>query len=73
MILAGDIGGTKTVIGLYERTTGGLHQIAERAFPSTAYGSLESILKEFLQDHPGLQLENASFGIASRSDSPSSG
>lgn len=64
MIIAGDIGGTKTVIGLYERTTGGLHQNAERAFPSAQYGSLEAILNEFLQDHRGLQLDNACFGIA---------
>ncbi len=64
MIIAGDIGGTKTVIGLYERTTGGLHQSAERDFHSAGYGSLEAILKEFQQDHPGLQIENACFGIA---------
>jgi glucokinase len=47
MIIAGDIGGTKTVIGLYERTTGGLHQSAERAFHSAQYKSLESMLGEF--------------------------
>jgi glucokinase len=64
MIIAGDIGGTKTVIGLYERTTGGLHQSAERAFHSAQYKSLESMLGEFLQDHRGVQLENACFGIA---------
>jgi glucokinase len=64
MIIAGDIGGTKTVIALYERTTGGLRQAAERVFHSAQYGSLESILDDFLSDHSGLRLEDACFGIA---------
>jgi glucokinase len=64
MIIAGDIGGTKTVIGSYERTSGGLHQNAERVFHSAGYNSLEAILTEFLQDNSGLRLDNACFGIA---------
>jgi glucokinase len=63
MIIAGDIGGTKTVLALYERTTEGLHQTAERAFASADYDSLEAILSEFLRDHPGVRLDNACFGI----------
>jgi glucokinase len=63
MIIAGDIGGTKTLIALYERTTEGLHQTAERAFASADYDSLEAILSEFLRDHPGSRLENGCFGI----------
>lgn len=63
MIIAGDIGGTKTVLALYERTTEGLHQSAERAFASADYESLEAVLSEFLRDHPGTRLENACFGI----------
>ncbi len=63
MIIAGDIGGTKTLIALYERTTEGLRQTAERAFASVDYDSLEAILSEFLRDYPGLHLENACFGI----------
>jgi glucokinase len=64
MIIAGDIGGTKTLIGLYERTTEGMHQRAERAFASADYNALEAILAEFLDDHPGIGLETACFGIA---------
>lgn len=64
MIIAGDIGGTKTVIGLYERTTGGLHQADERVFASAEYHALETILSEFLRNHPGVKLDAASFGIA---------
>ncbi len=63
MIIAGDIGGTKTVLALYERTTEGLHQSAERAFASADYGSLEAILDEFLRDHRDVRLDNACFGI----------
>ena len=64
MIIAGDIGGTKTVIALYERTTGGLHQAAERVFASARYDALEAILSEFLRDHGAVKLESACFGIA---------
>ncbi len=64
MIIAGDIGGTKTVIALYERTTGGLHQAGERAFASAQYNALETILSEFLRDYSDVKLENACFGIA---------
>jgi glucokinase len=63
MIIAGDIGGTKSVIALYDRTTEGLHQTGERAFASTQYGSLEAILAEFLRDYPGVHLETGCFGI----------
>jgi glucokinase len=63
MIIAGDIGGTKTLIALYERTTEGLHQGAERSFVSAEYGSLEAIVGEFLRDHAGVQLETACFGV----------
>jgi glucokinase len=64
MIVAGDIGGTKTVIALYERTTSGLRQVSEHVYPSAKYDSLEAILSEFTRDQPGLELENACFGIA---------
>lgn len=63
MIIAGDIGGTKTVLALYERTTEGLHQSAERAFASADYASLEAILDDFLRDYRGVRLDNACFGI----------
>jgi len=63
MIIAGDIGGTKTVLALYERTTEGLHQKLERTFASASYGALETILTEFLKDYPNVELESACFGI----------
>ena len=62
MILAGDIGGTKTLIALYERgSTDGLRLAREASFPSKSYLSLEAILKEFLR---GEAVEAACFGVA---------
>ncbi len=64
MILAGDIGGTKTVIGLFEKAGNRLHVIREETFPSQRYGSLEAILDQFMGpgSHPPLRV--ACFGVA---------
>ena len=62
MILAGDIGGTKTLIALYEHgSTEGLRLAREASFPSRSFASLEAILKEFLR---GESIESACFGVA---------
>jgi glucokinase len=64
MILAGDIGGTKTNLALVEsngREMGAL--VAEQTFASAGYDSLEAILEEFIARHRP-QLTHACFGIA---------
>lgn len=62
MILAGDIGGTKTLIAVYERgSTEGLRLAREASFPSRSFPSLEAILKEFLH---GESIDAACFGVA---------
>ena len=48
MILAGDIGGTKTNLALYEWTTSRVEPVREDSFHSTDYKSLEEIVEEFL-------------------------
>lgn len=48
MILAGDIGGTKTNLALYEWTTERVDPLRLESFPSGDYQSLEDILVEFL-------------------------
>ncbi len=48
MILAGDAGGTKTNLALYEPRGGGMTRGEVGSFPSGEYPSVESILKEFL-------------------------
>ncbi|NTW02586.1 MAG: glucokinase [Oscillochloris sp.] len=63
MILAGDIGGTKTILALFSRTAGAHMPIVEATFPSSGYASLEAILGEFLAAHPA-HIDAACFGVA---------
>ncbi|BCG64338.1 MAG: glucokinase [Methyloprofundus sp.] len=63
MILAGDIGGTKTVLALYKKNSQGeLHCELEQSFPSADYAQFDEILAAFLQTD--MQIEAACFGIA---------
>lgn len=48
MILAGDIGGTKTNLALYDWTTERVEPIREDSFHSADYKTLEDIIEEFL-------------------------
>ena len=48
MLLAGDIGGTKTDVAVYSRETGPYTPRAKAEVPSADYGSLEAIAAEFL-------------------------
>ncbi len=64
MILAGDIGGTKTVIGLFEESNHHLQAIREESFPSQSHGTLEEILDRFLASRPRPSLQAACFGVA---------
>src|SRR5262249_59241482 len=67
-ILAGDIGGTKAVLGLCEVEPGGsaLRVVREARFPCASYPSLEAILDEFLGGPAGARpaLAGAAFGMA---------
>jgi glucokinase len=48
MLLAGDIGGTKTLLALYDAETDGRTPVAEHEFHSASYHGLEDIVREFL-------------------------
>ena len=64
MLLAGDIGGTKTNLAVYTPAGGRLGEPRlERTFPSGEYSSLEAIIHEFLQQVDG-KVEHAAFGVA---------
>jgi glucokinase len=63
MILAGDIGGTKTNIALFSEEAGPHHPLVEATFPSGDYQSLEAIVAAFLAAHPH-QIHVACFGVA---------
>lgn len=63
MILAGDVGGTKTVLSLLERGDDGLlRQVKEQTYASGEFGRFEEILKLFLP--AAARIESACFGIA---------
>ncbi|MHB2017679.1 MAG: glucokinase, partial [Candidatus Xenobia bacterium] len=64
MILAGDIGGTKTVLALYEVSGGRLSKKEEQSYPSRDHASLELIIEKFLGPKNGNHLEAGCFGIA---------
>src|SRR5579883_1572635 len=65
MLLAGDIGGTKTNLAVFSTDTedGWRKPLAEATFPSGRYLSLESLVEEFQEQHH-FQIERASFGVA---------
>jgi glucokinase len=49
MLLAGDIGGTKTELAIFSPAEGPRRPLARTEFPSGDYPSLEAILREFLR------------------------
>lgn len=66
MLLAGDIGGTKTVLAVFKEDSSSEfdHQpVAEAIFPSSQFDSLEAIVAEFLRD-ANYPITGASFGVA---------
>ena len=63
MLLAGDIGGTKTVLALISEDKGARQPVHEARYPSDDYASLEVIVAEFL-DVTKATVTRASFGVA---------
>jgi glucokinase len=63
MLLAGDIGGTKTNLAFFSVENGWKEPLAEATFPSARYASLEALVQEFQEKHQ-LSIERASFGVA---------
>ncbi len=69
MIIAGDVGGTKAVIALFEPDGGGdgagaLRAVREETYPCAQFPSLEAILGEFLRQPPPTPIAAGSFGVA---------
>ncbi|MFP5207369.1 MAG: glucokinase, partial [Acidobacteriota bacterium] len=60
MILAGDVGGTKVDLGLFDFTEGKLTHTREKRYPAREYTGLEEIVREFMgADH----VTAACFGV----------
>lgn len=66
MLLAGDIGATKTLVGLFTTAPVRPQPVAVAAFTTLDHPSLETIIEEFLSAQPGARpvIEAASFGVA---------
>ena len=63
MLIAGDIGGTKTALGIFSRESGPHSPLVQTKVHSADYGSLQLIVKEFLAStkHP---VDRACFAVA---------
>ncbi len=63
MILAGDVGGTKCNLGLYDVQSGKLVRAAHKRYASADHSGLEEIARDFLHVN-ATKITAASFGIA---------
>ncbi|MGE5243982.1 MAG: glucokinase [Betaproteobacteria bacterium] len=65
-LLAGDIGGTKTLLGLFDPAPARPRPIAVREFPTLEYHDLPSMIGDFLADPraAGVPVRSACFGVA---------
>ena len=63
MILAGDIGGTKTNLGLFEERQGKLVKVTDKRYRSRDHKGLEEIVADFTSVNTG-KVTAAAFGIA---------
>lgn len=64
MILAGDIGGTKTNLALFEQQGDTLVEIVKKQFASRDFSSLGDVIIKFEQENDTPAIEAACFGIA---------
>jgi len=48
LILAGDVGGTKTDLGLFKHSAGTLELVREHRYPTAQFDSLEAACADFL-------------------------
>jgi glucokinase len=66
MLLAGDVGGTKTFIGLFARSDGRPTAIDVRSYRTLDFDSLTTLCREFLKDAAtdARRIRSACFGVA---------
>src|SRR5712691_1500980 len=66
MLLAGDIGGTKTLLGLFDAESVRPGALLVRSFSTLDYPDLPAMIAAFLKDDeaPGGAVERACFGVA---------
>ena len=64
MILAGDAGGTKTILALFEIEDGGFQCLKKQQYPSKNYQTFTELLASFLSDVDCGQIIAACIGVA---------
>jgi len=62
-LLAGDVGATKTILGIYSAEKGPQEPLAQATFPSSQYPGLAALVSAFLAEAK-LDVEDACFGVA---------
>jgi glucokinase len=65
MILAGDVGGTKVHLALYDFAGGKLAHVRDEKFPAQKYDNLEKVVREFFEagKTPSSEITAACFGV----------
>src|ERR1700756_4909455 len=63
LLIAGDMGGTKTLLAIYDPAVGARTPLVEREYRSANYPALEVIVKEFLAA-TNLSVQAACFDVA---------
>ncbi|MGC8550458.1 MAG: glucokinase [Acidobacteriaceae bacterium] len=63
MILAGDVGGTKVHLALYDFKQGALVHLQDERFPAQGFDGLEPIVRKFLDTCPQGSITAACFGV----------
>lgn len=64
MILAGDVGGTKTALALYASDDGGCRLVRQATLPSREFPTFEAAVARFLDAGSGPGIDVACFGVA---------
>ncbi len=64
MILAGDIGGTKTLLALFEKGERGLERRVLKSYASRDFATFAEVVHAFMQESAPQRIEAACFGIA---------
>jgi glucokinase len=64
VILAGDVGGTKTALGLFTGKADGLVPVRDAVLPSADFPGLAAVIADFLAAGPPVAVAAAAFGVA---------
>ena len=62
-LLAGDVGGTKTLLGIYEGSGDALREVRTARYDSGDFDGLTAIIDHFLGED-GVEIDRAGFGVA---------